>query len=95
MNLTSWTGGNNGGGFAYTRVLVDESGELLYNGDFGPVIVNSSDTLYLNLSNIGYEDLEIDPVDISGSVFTTSSSGSITLSPGTSENIPIIFSPAE
>ncbi len=64
---------------------------------FGSVTIGSSKTLHLTLTNstaAGGPDVTVSQVKISGSGFTTTTTSSVSLTPGQSTDIAVVFKPA-
>ncbi len=64
------------------------------NHNYGPVTINTSETWYMLVQNIGDTDLEITGINFpSGSAFSTSFTTPQSISPGGNVSIPLIFNP--
>lgn len=62
--------------------------------NYGAVTINTSETWYMQVQNIGDTDLEITDINFpAGSPFSTSFTTPQTVSPGNSVSVPLIFTP--
>ena len=86
----SWTCCSSGGGFSYTRTQVNDNGYTIKT--FGDVAVDSSNSVDI-FSNIGYDDLIVDPIMLNNTAFSASESDTIVIAPDSSRILNITFSP--
>lgn len=64
------------------------------NHNYGPVTVNTSETWYMQVQNIGDTDLEITGINFpAGSPFSSTFTTPHSITPGSSASVPLTFSP--
>lgn len=78
------------------RLRVEADGSVVQSGgsiDFGYVLLESSDSQTLTISNTGQQDLEISSVSVTGDGFSLSGDAPSELSPSESAEMEVVFEP--